>query len=80
MRAFAVALPVGRSMNFVTTIKMIFQRAENLGIVAYCVGLVGFAMENKAIGQPISVVLPRHFYFLNGSPGHAELCRLTNSC
>lgn len=85
MRALAVGLPVGRSMNFViaqrcSAIGRIFQRAENLGLVAHCVGLVEFAVEKKATGQPLSVVLLRHFYLLNGSPGHAKLCRPTNSC
>lgn len=58
---------------------MVFQRAVNLGLVAHRVGH-GFAFENEGIGQPLSVVLPRHFGFLNGSPGHANLCRLKNSC
>lgn len=72
-------------MSFVTAqlqlaFIMVSLRAVNLGLVAHSVGLVGVAFENKGIGQPLSVVLPRHFGFLNGSPGHANLCRLKNSC
>jgi len=53
-------------MNFVTAqlqsvFVMVFQRAENPGLVVHQVNLVGFAFENKRIGQPLLVVLPRHF-------------------
>lgn len=66
MRAFASGLPGGRSTNFVTAqlrsvFAMIFLMAANLGLVAHQVGLVGFAFEKKRIGQPLLVVLPRHF-------------------
>lgn len=66
MRAFASGVPAGRSTNFVTEqlqslFAMIFQKAANVGLVAHQVGLAGFAFENKRLGQPLLVALPRHF-------------------
>lgn len=66
MGTFASGLAAGRSMNFVTAqlpsvFAMIFQKAANLGLVAHHISLVGFAFENRRIGQPLLVVLPRLF-------------------
>lgn len=37
-------------------------------------------LKTNQQGSPFWLCFPRISFFLNGSPGHAELCRLENSC
>lgn len=76
-------LPAGRTMDFVTAqLLWVFVRtSQKVTNVLQHGGPAGFAIENKTNrGSPFWRCFPGISFLLNGSPGHAELCRLENTC